>query len=48
MVIDGVEKPGTLFKMVKDTLTGDNSIIAFHDNSSSIRGNKTVVLDESP
>lgn len=41
MIIDGEEKPDTLFKMVKDTLPKDkpnNSIIAFHDNSSSIRG----------
>lgn len=41
MVIDGEEKPLTLFKMVKATLTDENkgnSIIAYHDNSSSIRG----------
>jgi phosphoribosylformylglycinamidine synthase len=41
MVIDGEEKSETLFKMVKSTLPKDvpnNSIIAFHDNSSSIRG----------
>ena len=41
MVIDSVEKPKTLFKMVKETLTEEsksNSIIAFHDNSSAIRG----------
>jgi phosphoribosylformylglycinamidine synthase len=40
MVIDGEEKPNTLFQMVKSTLAGsaNNSIIAFHDNSSSIRG----------
>ena len=41
MVIDGVEKPHTLFQMVKATLPKDkpnNSVIAFHDNSSSIRG----------
>jgi len=41
MVIDGEEKPHTLFRMVKDTLPKDvpnNSVIAFHDNSSSIRG----------
>jgi phosphoribosylformylglycinamidine synthase len=41
MVIDGEEKSETLFDMVKSTLTKDvpnNSIIAFHDNSSSIRG----------
>lgn len=41
MVIDGVEKPHTLFQMVKATMpkgVPNNSIIAFHDNSSSIRG----------
>jgi phosphoribosylformylglycinamidine synthase len=41
MVIDGKEKPFTLFAMVKATLTDENtcnSIIAFHDNSSCIRG----------
>lgn len=40
-VIDGEEKSETLFQMVKATLPKDvpnNSIIAFHDNSSSIRG----------
>ena len=48
MVIDGEEKEQTLFRMVKDTLvTGtvdDNSIIAFHDNSSVIRGYPVVRL----
>ena len=41
MVIDGVEKSKTLFQLVKETLPKDketNSIIAFHDNSSAIRG----------
>lgn len=41
MVIDGEEKPKTLFQMVKETLPKDvpnNSVIAFHDNSSVIRG----------
>ncbi|CAM9146490.1 unnamed protein product [Scytosiphon promiscuus] len=41
MVIDGEEQPKTLFKLVKDTLpkgTANNSIIAFHDNSSAIKG----------
>ena len=41
MIIDNVEKPNTLFQMVKATLpkgVPNNSIIAFHDNSSSIRG----------
>jgi len=41
MVIDGEEKSKTLFKLVKETLpkdTPNNSVIAFHDNSSAIRG----------
>jgi phosphoribosylformylglycinamidine synthase len=41
MIIDGEEKPDTLFKLVKDTMPKgkpNNSVIAFHDNSSSIRG----------
>jgi len=39
--IDGKPMPHTLFQMVKSTLTDtskQNSIIAFHDNSSAIRG----------
>ena len=47
MVIDGEEKSDTLFKMVKDTLPKDkpnNSIIAFHDNSSSIRGYECTAI----
>ncbi|RHZ11973.1 hypothetical protein DYB37_005327, partial [Aphanomyces astaci] len=41
IVIDGVEMPDTLFQMVKSTLTDANkanSVIAFHDNSSVIKG----------
>jgi phosphoribosylformylglycinamidine synthase len=41
MIIDGVEKKETLFQMVKSTLPKDkptNSVIAFHDNSSAIKG----------
>ena len=49
MIIDNVEKEETLFSMVKKTLKEakarrpkslgtDNSVIAFHDNSSAIRG----------
>mmetsp|Transcript_28549 Transcript_28549/g.60527 ORF Transcript_28549/g.60527 Transcript_28549/m.60527 type:complete len:1339 (+) Transcript_28549:125-4141(+) len=41
MVIDGETKSDTLFQMVKATLpkgVPNNSVIAFHDNSSSIRG----------
>ena len=41
MVIDGKEKEKTLFQMVKETLPKgkpNNSVIAFHDNSSAIRG----------
>jgi phosphoribosylformylglycinamidine synthase len=47
MVIDGEKKDETLFQMVKATLpkgNDDNSIIAFHDNSSSIRGYTCMAL----
>jgi phosphoribosylformylglycinamidine synthase len=44
MIIDGEEKEDTLFRMVKDTLktSNDNSVIAFHDNSSAIKGYDNV------
>jgi phosphoribosylformylglycinamidine synthase len=44
MIIDGEEKSETLFRMVKDTLktSNKNSVIAFHDNSSAIRGYENV------
>uniref|UniRef100_A0A7S4EUI8 phosphoribosylformylglycinamidine synthase n=1 Tax=Chrysotila carterae TaxID=13221 RepID=A0A7S4EUI8_CHRCT len=42
IVVNGVEKPKTLFQLVKSTIQTENakknSIIAFHDNSSVIRG----------
>ncbi|KAI9910562.1 hypothetical protein PsorP6_011030 [Peronosclerospora sorghi] len=47
IVVDGHEMPHTLFQMVKDTLTAEareNSIIAFHDNSSVIQGARIVTL----
>ena len=51
MVLDGEEKPQTLFQMVKATLQGplvkDNSIIAFHDNSSAIVGGPVRALRPS-
>ena len=49
MIIDGEEKPHTLFQMVKATLqtSADNSIIAFHDNSSAIRGYDCMSLRPS-
>ncbi|OQR91841.1 phosphoribosylformylglycinamidine synthase [Achlya hypogyna] len=50
LVLDGVEMPETLFKMVKSTLTPEsmkNSIIAFHDNSSVIKGAKIKTLAPS-
>ena len=50
MVIDGEEKPKTLFQLVKETLPKDvpnNSIIAFHDNSSAIRGYECNTLRPS-
>ncbi|KAH9106086.1 hypothetical protein AeMF1_018194 [Aphanomyces euteiches] len=50
IVIDGVEMPETLFKMVKSTLTEankKNSVIAFHDNSSVIHGAQIKTLAPS-
>jgi phosphoribosylformylglycinamidine synthase len=47
MVIDDQVMPKTLFQLVKETLPTDvsnNSIIAFHDNSSSIRGYECTTL----
>jgi phosphoribosylformylglycinamidine synthase len=47
IVLDGVEMPQTLFQMVKSTLTAtakQNSVIAFHDNSSVIKGAKIVTV----
>lgn len=41
LIVDGVPQPKSLFKMVKDTIEGErghNSVIAFKDNSSAIRG----------
>ncbi|RLN46938.1 hypothetical protein BBJ29_006374 [Phytophthora kernoviae] len=47
IVVDGKEMPQTLFQMVKNTLTENskkNSVIAFHDNSSVIKGANIVTL----
>lgn len=47
IVLDGVEMPQTLFQMVKSTLTDvakQNSVIAFHDNSSVIHGSKILTV----
>nr|AOE43235.1 phosphoribosylformylglycinamide synthase [Coremiostelium polycephalum] len=46
LVIDGQIIPKTLFQIVKDTLRANpnNSLIAFSDNSSSIKGFETKVL----
>mmetsp|Transcript_20104 Transcript_20104/g.28025 ORF Transcript_20104/g.28025 Transcript_20104/m.28025 type:complete len:1185 (+) Transcript_20104:645-4199(+) len=41
MIIDGEEKPTTLFKLVKKPWSvskPNNSVIAFHDNSSALKG----------
>lgn len=45
-VIDGQAKSVTLMKLIKRTLESSNRncIIAFHDNSSAIRGKETSVL----
>ena len=44
--VDGDVKPHTLMDVVKDTLTAQphNSLIAFADNSSAIRGYQTQVI----
>ncbi|EDQ89870.1 uncharacterized protein MONBRDRAFT_18981 [Monosiga brevicollis MX1] len=47
LVLDGVEQPLSLMKMVKRTQTEtqpNNSVIAFHDNSSAIKGFAVPVL----
>jgi len=45
MVIDGQESAQTLFQMVKATLPAENnSVIAFHDNSSAIAGGPVDTL----
>ena len=52
MVIDGEKKERSLFRIVKDTLTPErraNSVIAFDDNSSAIRGSPiTTIQPETP
>ena len=50
MVLDGEEKPSTLFQLVKETLNDSNkanSIIAYHDNSSAIYGYDCTALRPS-
>ena len=46
LTVDGQAVPGTLFKMVKETLAAQpgNSVIGFNDNSSAIRGGPTAAL----
>lgn len=47
LVLDGKEQPLSLMKMVKGTQSStqpNNSLIAFHDNSSAIRGYSLPVL----
>ncbi|MBI5101664.1 MAG: phosphoribosylformylglycinamidine synthase [Nitrospirae bacterium] len=51
LVIDGKEVPGNLMKVVKQPLdrNPNNSVIAFRDNSSSIRGYRiTTIMPETP
>jgi phosphoribosylformylglycinamidine synthase len=40
LIVDGIEVPGNLMKIIKQTLDANsaNSVIAFKDNSSAIRG----------
>jgi phosphoribosylformylglycinamidine synthase len=49
IVIDGAEQPRTLFRVVQDTLDAHagNSVIAFADNSSAIRGYTVKTLQPS-
>lgn len=47
LIIDGEEQPLSLMKLIKKTQTDtqpNNSIIAFHDNSSAIQGSLVKVL----
>lgn len=51
LVVDGREVPDTLMKIVKATLEANrnNSVIAFSDNSSSIKGyGITTIIPETP
>ncbi|MDA8083829.1 MAG: phosphoribosylformylglycinamidine synthase [Nitrospiraceae bacterium] len=51
LVIDGVEAPDNLMKIVKQTLDRNpgNSVIAFKDNSSAIRGYRVAtIIPERP
>jgi phosphoribosylformylglycinamidine synthase len=50
MVIDGHEKPHTLMELVKQTLVPpSNSVLAFCDNSSSIKGFQVeTIVPENP
>jgi phosphoribosylformylglycinamidine synthase len=53
MTVDGEKMKETLFQMVKSTLgnaeakAAGNSIIAFHDNSSAIRGVTVTTIQPS-
>ncbi len=46
MIIDGVTQPGSLMSIVKEPWRRDpgNSLIAFHDDSSAIRGGRVTAL----
>ncbi|MBI5075526.1 MAG: phosphoribosylformylglycinamidine synthase [Nitrospirae bacterium] len=50
LVVDGEEVPGNLMKIIKQTLDANpgNSVIAFKDNSSAIRGYeiKTIIPEQ--
>ncbi len=49
LILDGVEKPDDLIAMIQGPLKANrnNSVIAFNDNSSSIRGVETTALTPS-
>jgi phosphoribosylformylglycinamidine synthase len=46
LIIDGIEKPYALIDIIRQPLKANpnNSVIAFKDNSSAIRGNKIVTI----
>jgi|WetSurMetagenome_2_1015567.scaffolds.fasta_scaffold00042_73 phosphoribosylformylglycinamidine synthase len=51
LVIDGIEAPQTLMQIVKEPYkrNPNNSVIAFHDNSSAIRGFRiSTLMPEKP
>lgn len=51
LTVDGVAQPESLMQVVKSTLgtSGDNSVLAFKDNSSALRGGRVdTLLPDAP